>query len=95
MDVGLATLIFVGNVGHYAVAACDVLRKLTLEGWAIAAWLASTKRQGELCAVRESVPGLAGKCPIDRWGGRKGGLEAAVEAGSPGEGCRVLCWRAC
>lgn len=46
MDVGLTTLIFVDFVGHYAVAACDVLRKLTLEGWAMAAWLASTKRQG-------------------------------------------------
>lgn len=61
MDVGLAALIFVGYVGHYAAAACDVLRKLTLEGWAIAAWLASTCARGSfapwgsLCRVWRGI----------------------------------------
>lgn len=90
MNVGLTALILVDFVGHYAAVAYDVLRKLTLEGWAIAAWLTRTKRQGELCAVRLSGPGLAGKCPIDRSLCGRGGSEAAVEAGSPGEGGRVL-----
>lgn len=67
MDVGLATLIFVDFVGHYAAAAWDVLRKLTLEGWGYRRMVGEHQRQGELCAVRESVPGTAWKCPIDRW----------------------------
>lgn len=53
MDVGLAALIMVDFVGHYAAAAYDVLRKLTLEGRAIAAWL--TRTSGRKALRREGV----------------------------------------
>lgn len=48
MDVGLAALILVDFVGHYAAAAYYALRKLTLEVWAIAAWLTRTSGRGAL-----------------------------------------------
>lgn len=48
MNVGLAALILVDFVGHYAAAAYDALRKLTLEVWAIAAWLTRTSGRGAL-----------------------------------------------
>lgn len=67
MYVGLAALMFVDFVGHYAAAACDVLRKLTLEGLGYRRMVGEHQRQWKLCAVRESVPGLVGKRPMDRW----------------------------
>lgn len=48
MDVGLAALILVDFVGHYAATAYYALRKLTLESWAIAASLTRTSGRGAL-----------------------------------------------